>query len=173
MFTIYWPVSPHLCKHRSYTIYTIRKTGHVSKKPVKSMIFRHFYFATNIIYIHNKKNGICAWKARKINNYRRFYFLAFLINTWKYYIHSKKNGMCPQKARRFNKNQTSIKLDIIPHYIHNKKNGITPQSPRFYWIIGLHAFPKNQHTDILQSAGSNRRFCGAKRTRCGASGLNL
>lgn len=25
----------------------------------------------------------------------------------------------------------------------------------------------------LQSAGSNRRFCGAKRTRCGASGLNL
>ena len=26
---------------------------------------------------------------------------------------------------------------------------------------------------IMQSAGSNRRFCGAKRTRCGASGLNL
>ena len=26
---------------------------------------------------------------------------------------------------------------------------------------------------LLQSAGSNRRFCGAKRTRCGASGLNL
>ena len=25
----------------------------------------------------------------------------------------------------------------------------------------------------LQSAGSNRRFCEAKRTRCGASGLNL
>ena len=25
----------------------------------------------------------------------------------------------------------------------------------------------------MQSAGSNRRFCGAKRTRCGASGLNL
>ena len=25
----------------------------------------------------------------------------------------------------------------------------------------------------VQSAGSNRRFCGAKRTRCGASGLNL
>lgn len=25
----------------------------------------------------------------------------------------------------------------------------------------------------LQSAGSNRRFCGAKRARCGASGLNL
>ena len=27
--------------------------------------------------------------------------------------------------------------------------------------------------DPVQSAGSNRRFCGAKRTRCGASGLNL
>ena len=26
---------------------------------------------------------------------------------------------------------------------------------------------------LMQSAGSNRRFCGAKRTRCGASGLNL
>ena len=25
---------------------------------------------------------------------------------------------------------------------------------------------------ILQSADSTRRFCGAKRTRCGASGLN-
>ena len=28
-------------------------------------------------------------------------------------------------------------------------------------------------TKLVQSAGSNRRFCGAKRTRCGASGLNL
>lgn len=27
-------------------------------------------------------------------------------------------------------------------------------------------------TDGLQSADSTRRFCGAKRTRCGASGLN-
>ena len=26
---------------------------------------------------------------------------------------------------------------------------------------------------IVQSADSNRLFCGAKRTRCGASGLNL
>lgn len=25
---------------------------------------------------------------------------------------------------------------------------------------------------LLQSADSTRRFCGAKRTRCGASGLN-
>ena len=30
-----------------------------------------------------------------------------------------------------------------------------------------------EENTILQSAGSNRRFCGAKRTRCGASGLNL
>ncbi|OUQ47390.1 hypothetical protein B5E62_15250 [Lachnoclostridium sp. An118] len=30
-----------------------------------------------------------------------------------------------------------------------------------------------QNFYIMQSAGSNRRFCGAKRTRCGASGLNL
>ena len=32
---------------------------------------------------------------------------------------------------------------------------------------------KEYFNDRVQSAGSNRRFCGAKRTRCGASGLNL
>ena len=33
--------------------------------------------------------------------------------------------------------------------------------------------PKFEIPCGMQSAGSNRRFCGAKRTRCGASGLNL
>lgn len=31
---------------------------------------------------------------------------------------------------------------------------------------------KNRIVNYLQSADSTRRFCGAKRTRCGASGLN-
>ena len=32
---------------------------------------------------------------------------------------------------------------------------------------------KKEDALCMQSAGFNRRFCGAKRTRCGASGLNL
>ena len=44
------------------------------------------------------------------------------------------------------------------------------------FLLLYHAIQKEAYLileGVLQSAGSNRRFCGAKRTRCGASGLNL
>ena len=44
----------------------------------------------------------------------------------------------------------------------------------FCYVVVKWNFPISQeHFQCLQSAGFNRRFCGAKRTRCGASGLNL
>ena len=46
--------------------------------------------------------------------------------------------------------------------------------PWFWLGVLLVIFGTFQNLEpYLQSAGSNRRFCGAKRTRCGASGLNL
>lgn len=94
---------PHLCKHW-FIIYIIRKTGCAPGKPVKSVKIKSFNFVTKYHLLHKKKNGIYTWKARKINDYQWFYFLAFLINTWKYYIHNKKNRICTEKARKFNKN---------------------------------------------------------------------
>ena len=58
-----------------------------------------------------------------------------------------------------------------------KANHLNP----FHYLIRVLTVLKGHQDDTdysfienpLQSAGSNRRFCGAKRTRCGASGLNL
>ena len=59
-----------------------------------------------------------------------------------------------------NPNQTDAEIEQL---LFPKKNSPASQSNR--------RMPDYAH--ILQSADSNRRFCGAKRTRCGASGLNL
>lgn len=49
-------------------------------------------------------------------------------------------------------------------YKETMKEIINKQADLLYTTLKL---------EPVQSAGSNRRFCGAKRTRCGASGLNL
>ena len=55
-------------------------------------------------------------------------------------------------------------------YINARFQYINYKNRKIYYDQFLSSF---LYDDRMQSAGSNRRFCGAKRTRCGASGLNL
>ncbi len=78
-------------------------------------------------------------------------------------------------------------LDAIRYPLKAKSrlNIITGGERNIYWrltarenleyfgsLYGLDKANLNQRINQLQSANSNRRFCGAKRTRRGASGLN-
>lgn len=63
----------------------------------------------------------------------------------------------------------NLALELLDEYDHQTMK--KPAGNKAVYVLTYEEC--REVIDSMQSAGSNRRFCGAKRTRCGASGLNL